>query len=113
MLLSWRMTDTSDSTEGYRDNCCRSCKSFTQSSGCRDPILLRNFKGEVEVAELGGELVYRALAVFKSWKDCLSAKKYLSKTTGGRASGTSAGYLFLNDPIHQHLLVTGQTFFLE
>ena len=30
--------------------------------------LLRNFKGEVEIAELGGELVYRALAVFKSWK---------------------------------------------
>jgi DNA polymerase, archaea type len=74
--------------------------------------LLRNFKGEVEVAELGGELVYRALAVFKSWKDCLSAKKYLSKVTGVRPSGTSAGYLFLNDPIHQHLLVTGQTCFL-
>ena len=73
--------------------------------------LLRNFKGEVEVAELGGELVYRALAVFRSWKDCLSAKKYLSKVTEGRASGTSSGYLFLNDPIHQHLLVTGQTCF--
>ena len=74
--------------------------------------LLRNFKGEVEVAELGGELVYRALAVFKSWKDCLSAKKYLSKVTVGRPSGTSSGFLFLNDPIHQHLLVTGQTCFL-
>jgi len=75
--------------------------------------LLGNFKGEVEVAELGGELVYRALAVFKSWKDCLSAKKYLSKVTGSRPSGTSSGFLFLNDPIHQHLLVTGQTCFLE
>ena len=75
--------------------------------------LLGNFKGDVEVAELGGELVYRALAVFKSWKDCLSAKKYLSKVTGSRPSGTSSGFLFLNDPIHQHLLVTGQTCFLE
>ena len=74
--------------------------------------LLRNFKGEVEVAELGGELVYRALAVFRSWKDCLSAKKYLSKVTAGRPPGTSSGFLFLNDPIHQHLLVTGQTCFL-
>jgi hypothetical protein len=74
--------------------------------------LLGNFNGEVEVAELSGELVYRTLAVFKSWKDCLSAKKYLSKVTGSRASGTSSGYLFLNDPIHQHLLVTGQTCFL-
>ena len=74
--------------------------------------LLRNFNGEVEVAELSGELVYRTLAVFKSWKDCLSAKKYLSKVSAGRASGASSGYLFLNDPIHQHLLVTGQTCFL-
>jgi len=73
--------------------------------------LLRNFKGDVEIAELGGELVYRALAVFKSWKDCLSAKKYLSKATGRMPSDRSAGYLFLNDPIHQHLLVTGQTCF--
>jgi len=75
------------------------------------PDLLGNFRSEVEIADLGGELVYRALAVFKSWKDCLSARKYLSKVTGGRPSGTSSGYLFLNDPIHQHLLVTGQTSF--
>jgi DNA polymerase, archaea type len=73
--------------------------------------LLRNFKGEVEIEELGGELVYRALAIFGSWKDCLSAKKYLSKVTAGRPSGMSSGFLFLNDPIHQHLLVTGQTCF--
>jgi DNA polymerase, archaea type len=72
---------------------------------------LRNFKGEVEIAKLGGELVYRSLAIFKSWKDCLSAKKYLSQATGRMHSDKSAGYLFLNDPIQQHLLVTGQTCF--
>ena len=76
----------------------------------QDAELLRNFKGEVEVATLGGELAYRALAIFKSWKDCLSAKKYLSKA-GRMPSDKSAGYLFLNDPVHQHLLVTGQTSF--
>src|SRR5262245_10569450 len=68
------------------------------------PELLRGFRGEVEVVELGGELVYRALAVFRSWNDCLGAKKYLSKATGGRPSDSSGRYLFLNDPIHQHLL---------
>jgi hypothetical protein len=73
--------------------------------------LLSNFKGNVDIADLGGELIYRALASFKSWKDCLSAKKYLSKVTAGRPSGALSGYLFLNDPIHQHLLVTGQTCF--
>jgi DNA polymerase elongation subunit (family B) len=73
--------------------------------------LLSSFKGDVEIADLGGELVYRALASFESWKDCLSAKKYLSKVTAGRPSGAPSGYLFLNDPIHQHLLVTGQTCF--
>ncbi|MCI0420605.1 MAG: DNA polymerase II, partial [Acidobacteria bacterium] len=77
----------------------------------QDPDLLRNFKGEVEIAELCGDLFYRVLAVFKSWKECLSAKKYLSKVTGRMPSDRSAPYLFLNDPIHQHLLVTGQTCF--
>src|SRR5262245_49508492 len=73
------------------------------------PDALHSFRGEFEVVELGGELVYRALAVFKSWKDCLSAKKYLSKASGKMPSEKSSSYLFLNDPIHQHLLVTGQT----
>ena len=77
----------------------------------RESTALRNFKGEVEISELGGELVYRALAVFKSWKDCLSAKKYLSKTTANLPSGKGPGFLFLNDPIQQHLLATGQTCF--
>jgi DNA polymerase, archaea type len=76
-----------------------------------DSNLLRNFKGEVETTDLGGELVYRALAVFRSWKDCLSAKKYLAKVTRDKPSAASSGFLFLNDPIHQHLLVTGQTCF--
>jgi len=72
---------------------------------------LRNFKGEVEITKLGGELFYRALAVFRSWKDCLSAKKYLSKAAQAMRQEKSAGYLFLNDPIQQHLLATGQTSF--
>ena len=70
---------------------------------------LHNFRGEFEVVELSGELVYRALAVFKSWKDCLSAKKYLSKANGKMPSEKSSSYLFLSDPIHQHLVITGQT----
>src|SRR5262245_6291073 len=75
------------------------------------PELLRGFRGEVEIVELGGELVYRSLAVFRSWNDCLAAKKYLSKAAGGRPSDSSGRHLFLNDPIHQHLLAIGQTSF--
>ncbi len=72
---------------------------------------LRNFKADFELTELSGTLSYRALATFHSWKDINAAKKYLSKSTGKTPSGNSAPYLFLNDPIHQHLLATGQTCF--
>lgn len=77
----------------------------------QQPDSLESFRGNVEITVLSGELCYRALAVFQSWKDCLAAKKYLSKATGKAPAEGSAGYLFLADPIHQHLLATGQTSF--
>jgi DNA polymerase elongation subunit (family B) len=73
--------------------------------------VLRDFKAEFELRELRGHLFFRALAVFHSWNDVNAAKKYLSKSTGKQPSDKSAPYLFLNDPIHQHLLATGQTSF--
>ena len=105
------MTDTSGSTEGYRDNCCRSCRSFIQSSGCRDPTVLRNFKGEVEIAELGGELGLSSsgrLQVLEGLPVCQEVSFQDDRDT---VFGHVLRLLFLNDPIHQHLLATGQTCF--
>jgi DNA polymerase, archaea type len=75
--------------------------------------LLKDFKGEAEIVPLAGNLTYRFLAVFNSWKDIHAAKKYLTKATGRTPSDKAAPYFFLNDPIHQHLLTSGQTSFRE
>ncbi len=70
--------------------------------------LLKDFKGDVEIVPLSGDLAYRFLAVFGSWKEIHSARKYLQ-----RLAGKPPSYLFFNDPVHQHLLSTGQTSFRD
>ena len=72
---------------------------------------LADFKGEVEMVSLSGTLTYRVLAVFNSWKEIYAAKKYLARSTRRLPSDRAAPYLFLSDPIHQHLLTSGQTSF--
>ncbi|PYV38199.1 MAG: hypothetical protein DMG06_26290 [Acidobacteria bacterium] len=73
--------------------------------------LLEDFKGEVEIVPLSGALTYRALAVFNSWKEINVAKKYLAKSSRRLPSDKSSPCLFLSDPVHQHLLASGQTSF--
>ncbi|MFN8007280.1 MAG: DNA polymerase domain-containing protein [Terriglobia bacterium] len=73
--------------------------------------LLDEFPGEVEFQALGGNLRYRTLALFQSWKEVNAAKKRLNKITGFSPSDRSAPYFFFADPIHQHLLLSGQTCF--
>jgi DNA polymerase elongation subunit (family B) len=41
----------------------------------------------------------------------LSAKDHLAKKSGKTPSAPDAPYLYLSDPVHQHLLVTGKTLF--
>ncbi|MBI2371630.1 MAG: DNA polymerase II [Deltaproteobacteria bacterium] len=77
----------------------------------RDP--LRRFKGDYELEELKGEGAYRHLVRFPDWPGLLRAKAYLQKVTGKGPSASDTPYLFLNDPVHQHLLLSGQTHFLD
>src|SRR5262245_54301629 len=72
-----------------------------------DSDALRDFKSPFRIEPRTGNLTYRYLATFESWKDINAAKKYLSKAR------KSAGFLFPGDPIHLHLLATGQTSFRE
>ncbi|UCF57270.1 MAG: DNA polymerase II, partial [Deltaproteobacteria bacterium] len=51
------------------------------------------------------------LVLFERWGDCQKAKTYLQKKTGEPPSSPHAPYLFLSDPIHQFLLLTGKTLF--
>ncbi len=49
--------------------------------------------------------------LFHSWPDCLRARDHLRKATGELPSSPQAPYVFLSDPVHQFLLLTGKTLF--
>ena len=50
-------------------------------------------------------------AVFSRWDACRKAREWLAKSTGVSPGAANAPYLFLNDAVHQHLLLTGRTLF--
>jgi DNA polymerase elongation subunit (family B) len=66
---------------------------------------------EFEARALKGSNPINLLAVFRSWSDCLAARDWLARTTGRAPSAPNAPYLFVNDPVHQHLTLTGRTLF--
>jgi DNA polymerase elongation subunit (family B) len=75
------------------------------------PELLAGFAGEFTVRNLKGEGEYRFLASFSDWHACLAARDHLAKRSGKGTSAPDAPYLYLSDPVHQHLLITGKTLF--
>ncbi|HTY20720.1 MAG TPA: DNA polymerase domain-containing protein [Geobacteraceae bacterium] len=73
--------------------------------------LLTDFPTEFTLRQLQGEGAYRFIALFRDWRDCMAARDYLGKRCGKTPSAPDAPYLYLSDPVHQHLLLTGKTFF--
>ena len=76
-----------------------------------DPALLAGFAGHVTTRPLAGSGGYRNMAVFADWRECLAGRDFLSKRSGQTPSAPGAPYLYLSDPVHQHLLVSGKTLF--
>ncbi|MGD8228220.1 MAG: DNA polymerase domain-containing protein [Desulfobacteraceae bacterium] len=73
--------------------------------------LMEGYKRPFQVEQLTGTNAYRCLILFESWGDCRKAKTYLQKQTGESPSSLYAPYLFLSDPVHQFLLLTGKALF--
>lgn len=67
--------------------------------------------GDFELEFLSGGNPYRYLVLFHGWSDCLKARDHLRKATGELPSSPQAPYVFLSDPVHQFLLLTGKTLF--
>ncbi len=84
---------------------------FTPFLLLEDEAALKGFKGTVRVEALSGSNAYGVLAIFQGWADCLRARDQLQKATGEPPSSPQAPYLFISDPVHQYLLLTGKTFF--
>lgn len=76
-----------------------------------DPALLDGFRHAVSIAPLSGPGTFRHLALFADWSECIAARDFLAKGTGYTTSAPAAPYLFLSDPVHQHFLLSGSTFF--
>lgn len=64
-----------------------------------------------ELSGLTGRARLNSLAVFKTWKDCIKARSWLTQDTGFSASAPGAPYYCINDPIQQHLMLSGRTLF--
>jgi DNA polymerase elongation subunit (family B) len=64
-----------------------------------------------EIITLSGSNPYSVMVLFHSWSDCLKGRDHLRKATGDLPSSPQASYLFLSDPVHQFLLLTGKTLF--
>lgn len=77
-----------------------------------DPDLLKSLKGESEVTPLDGPGHSRWLARFPSWALAMKGRDHCQKTSGKNPSAPDAPYRFLNDAVHQFLLLTGKTSFM-
>ena len=73
--------------------------------------LLQHFSKTTRYESLSSSNEFKVLAFFESWQDCARARNRLQKTTGTSSSSPDAPYLFLSDPVHQYLLLTGKTLF--
>src|SRR4029453_10060722 len=77
-----------------------------------EPDLLKDFKGDLTVTPLDGPGVYRWLAEFPSWFQCLKARDHCREASGRMSGGPEGPYQVFPDPVHQFLLRTGRTSFL-
>src|SRR3989338_7589924 len=73
---------------------------------------LKEWKGDADLKPLAGSGAFRHLALFSDLKQLEEAKTYLQKKSGKTPSAPDAPYLYLNDAVHQYLLLSGQTHFL-
>jgi DNA polymerase elongation subunit (family B) len=77
-----------------------------------DVALLAGFKPAHETRALAGDFRYRVLVTFGSLDALEAAKRHLRNVTGKTPNAPDAPYLVLADPIEQHLMLSGTTFFI-
>ncbi|MCX7824045.1 MAG: DNA polymerase II, partial [Verrucomicrobiae bacterium] len=76
-----------------------------------DAALLNTWAGKARIEQLQGSGELRYLVTFRSWADFLSARKHLTQVANSTPASPDAPFYWLNDPIAQHLMRTGQTSF--
>src|SRR5262249_62322543 len=74
---------------------------------------LVGWQGEAQIETLAGAGAFKCRAHFPSVKELDEARWFLQKKTGKTPSSSDAPYWYFNDPLHQYLLLSGKTHFLE
>ena len=59
-----------------------------------------------------GDFRYKVLVTFDSLDALEAARRHLRNVTGQAPNAPDAPYLVLADPVEQHLMLTGTTFFI-
>ena len=77
----------------------------------KERLLLDRWPHMHDTKKLQGEEYYQYLVFLDNWTDLQRLLKYLKTTTGTTSSSFNAPFYYLNDPVLQYLLVTGQTLF--
>ena len=76
-----------------------------------DISLLDGIECSPDVKTLEGSGEYRHQVVFESWREMERVRKAILKNTGIAAGHPGSPIYFVTDPVQQHLMVTGKTFF--
>ena len=74
---------------------------------------LAGWPGDAQIEILAGESPFNRLAQFRNLRELDEARWFLQKKTGKTPSSSDAPYWYFNDPLHQYLLRSGKTHFLE
>jgi DNA polymerase I len=76
-----------------------------------DEGLLAGAPVPAEFRPLQGQAALRGLALYDSWRDLQKTVAWLKRKTGCNPSDRLAPYYLLNDPVQQHLILSGRTLF--
>ena len=74
---------------------------------------LAGWQGEAQIETLAGVGAFKYRVHFPGLKELDEARWFLQKKTGQTPSSSDAPYWHFNDPLHQYLLKSGKTHFLE
>ena len=75
--------------------------------------VLAGWQGEAQIETLAGGGAFKCRVHFPTLKELDDARWFLQKKTGKTPSSSDAPYWYFNDPLHQYLLQSGKTHFLE
>jgi DNA polymerase elongation subunit (family B) len=77
-----------------------------------ESALLDGVRTNHRMAELEGNFPLRFIAYLNSLDDLDDVRRHLTRRTGKSPGASDAPYLILADPVEQHLMLTGTTYFM-